>query len=98
MSKYELILILPGEALEDKVLSLNKKVKGILTSLDSKVTGESDWGVKKLSYPVKQQRTGHYFLWQIDLEEEKIKEARRLLNFEQELLRYMLLKVEAKKV
>ncbi len=93
MVKYELVIVLPGSMEEEELTTLSKKIKGIVKNTGAKLEKETDWGVKKLTYPIRKQEMGHYFLWQIELPQNKIKEMQRLLNFEEELLRYMLLKV-----
>jgi small subunit ribosomal protein S6 len=97
MSKYELIMILPGNLQKETNQKLTSKIKKIVTDLKALVINEVDWGVRKLSYPIKLNELGHYLIWKLEIPVANIKEMKRLLNFETELLRYMLLKVDTKK-
>lgn len=93
MSKYELVLVLPGNLEKEGLLSLLGDLKKITNTVDAKLLKEEDWGVKKLSYPIKKNQLGAYYFWQLELPLEKLKEMHQLLNFETRLLRYMLLKI-----
>ncbi len=96
MVNHELVLVLPGNLEKEKLLSLRANLKKILTTVKAKVLKETDWGVKKLTYPIKKTNMGLYLFWNLEIDKDKIQELNRLLNFETGLLRYMLLKVEAK--
>jgi small subunit ribosomal protein S6 len=97
MSKYELVVVLPGNLQKENNQKLTAKVKKVVSDLKAVIESEVDWGVRKLSYPIKQNTLGHYLIWKLDIPVSSIKEMKRLLNFETDLLRYMLLKVDTKK-
>jgi small subunit ribosomal protein S6 len=85
--KYELTFLLPEEA---EVESIKK----LLTSLDGKVTEEQKWGKRQLAYPIQKQMEAFYFTWMLDMPPQQMAELKRQLNFNEKLLRYLLLKVE----
>lgn len=97
MIKYELVLVLPGNLEKNSLSTLEANLKKILTTIKAKVIKAEDWGVKKMAYPIKKTDLGQYLFWEIEIDQSKIKELHRLLNFETKLLRYMLLKIEDKK-
>ena len=97
MVKHELVLVLPGNLEKENLLSLRANLKKILTSVKAKVVKETDWGVKKMSYPIKKTDLGLYLFWDLEIENDQIQELNRLLNFETGLLRYVLLKIPAPK-
>jgi len=97
MTKYELVLVLPGNTENDSQLSLIQSLKKIIATVKGKILKEEDWGVKKMAYPIKKTDLGSYNFWQVELPNDKLKELNRLLNFETRLLRYMLLKIPAVK-
>ena len=96
MIKYELVLVLPGGIEDEKLLTLSEKIKKVIKSVKASIVKEVDWGTKKLAYPIKKSKIGHYFFWELDIPKTNIKELHRLFNFETEVLRYMLLKVATK--
>lgn len=93
MTKYELVLVMPGNFEKEKLQSLSQKIKTIITNVKGVIKQDDDWGVKKLAYPIQKNKLGHYYIWQVELPGDQIKEIRRLMNFENDLLRYLLLKV-----
>lgn len=96
MTKYELVIVLPGSLEKDSSENLSQKLKKTVQSVGGKVVSEIDWGVKHLAYPVKHEQSGRYMIWTLEIPKPAIKELRTLLNFETGLLRYLLLTVDEK--
>lgn len=87
MSQYSLTFLLNEEA-ELKVL------KELVTSLDGVIKKEEKWGEKPLAYPIKNINSAHYYQWSIEVEKSKILELKKKLNYNEKLIRYLLLAVE----
>ena len=86
MSKYEMILLLPEEA-------ESIEIKKYVTSLKGKIEKEEKWGKRILAYPIKKITSAYYIYYLLDIEQDKIKELKKQLNFNEKLIRYLLLKV-----
>jgi ribosomal protein S6 len=86
---YELTFLLNEE-------SELKSIKSLLESLEGKIVNERSWGELPLAYSIKKQHQAKYFTWKIDIATNKILEFKRKLNFNEKLLRYLLLKVDEK--
>lgn len=93
MKTYELVIVLPGSLEADARDNFYQKIKKIVDTVKAKVIKETNWGMRKLLYPVKKESVGYYFIFTLSMDEKAIKELQRLLNFETSLLRYLLLKV-----
>ncbi len=87
MSKYELTFLLKKK--EDL-----EKIKQLLASIKATIIKENDWGEKTLAYPIKKNRTAFFYNWLIEIERKKVNELRKKLNFEEKLIRYLLLAKE----
>ncbi|TSC86890.1 MAG: small subunit ribosomal protein S6 [Microgenomates group bacterium Gr01-1014_7] len=92
MNSYLLTLVLkPG--LEEK------ERKGLLDGLvkkatgDGKVTKEDLWGERELVYPVKKQSKGYFAHFQISADPKAAKGLDKQLKIEENLLRYLLVRV-----
>jgi small subunit ribosomal protein S6 len=85
--KYEITLLVAEEAEVEPI-------KKLLESLNGKVVEEQKWGKKQLSYPIKKNMDAYYFTWSLEMEPKKMAEFKRGLNFNESLLRYLLLKVD----
>lgn len=88
---YEITFLLNDE-------SETKNIKSLLESLEGKVAEEKAWGERELAYPVKKLRTAKYFTWTFTIPPKNLAELKRKLNFNEKLLRYLLLKLDEKKL
>ena len=86
MTKYELTLLLPEE-------SEAKKIKDLISELKGKIGKEDAWGKRNLAYPIKKNNSAYYFHWLIEIDQNKVNELKKKLNFNEKLLRFLLLKV-----
>ena len=82
--KYELTFLLNEEA-------ELKNIKDLIASLKGKVEKEEDWGQKTLSYQIKNNQSAHFYNYVINIEKDKLSELKKKLNFNEKLLRYLLL-------
>jgi len=69
-----------------------KTVKDLITAHAGKITKEEEWGKKELSYPIKKATSAFYYTYNLEMEEKKVTELKRKLDFDEKLLRYLLLK------
>jgi small subunit ribosomal protein S6 len=53
------------------------------------------WGLRNLTYRIKKNRKGHYSLMAIDAPAPAVKEMERQLSINEDVLRYLTLRVEA---
>ncbi len=82
--KYELTLLINQEA-------ELKNVKDLISTLSGKIDKEEKWGEKTLTYPIKKNYRAIFYNLTIDVEKSKTKELRQKLNFNDKLIRYLLL-------
>jgi len=80
---YELTFLLKEEA-------ELKNVKELVESF-GKIIKEEKWGEKTLAYPIKKNSRAYFYNFFIEIEKTKISELRKKLNFNEKLLRYLLL-------
>ncbi len=84
--KYEFTFLLPEEA---EV----KTIKDLADSLKIKIEKEESWGKKALAYPIKKNTGAFYFHWIIEMDIKNVNEFKKKLNFNEKLMRYLLLKI-----
>ena len=85
MTKYNFVFLL-NEA--DEL----KNIRDLIKSFGGKIEKDETWGQKSLAYPVKKQSSAHFYDWQLEIEGKNISEFKKKLNFNEKLLRYLLLK------
>ncbi len=95
MQEYELtVLIHPDRESElEKALDA---VRSLVTTNGGKVTKEDNWGKKKLAYRVSKQDFALYALMDVELPADAPLKISSALNISDDVIRYLLVKVDAK--
>ncbi len=73
-----------------------KEVEDLLKKLKGKVSNKVEWGEKTLAYPIKRLKKAWYYTWTINIDENKIDEFKQKLNYNDKILRYLMLKIDQK--
>ena len=89
MNEYELAFILK----EEKEEILNKLIQDI-EGQKGTITKKSAWGKKEFYYPINKISHGFYFLWNISLPKPAVAPLKKQLNFNENVMRYLLLKIK----
>jgi small subunit ribosomal protein S6 len=92
---YELVYIvspdIADEALESKVDSISQ----FITTRDGVIDGVEKWGKKRLAYPVRHCLEGNYVLTRFKISPARCKELEANLKISEEILRHLLVRVDA---
>ena len=94
MPLYESIIIARQEVSAQAAEALADKFAAILTENKGTIAKREYWGLRSLAYKIKKNRKGHYFLFNIESPFEAIEEMERNLRLDEDILRYMTLRVE----
>lgn len=93
MRQYELVAVLPSE---DDVFRAGKEaVVAELTRQGAADLKEEDMGDRPLAYTIKKKDRGHYILFRMNLDPQKIVPIERTFKLTPNLLKYLFVKVEA---
>ncbi len=95
MPLYEHVFVARQDATPQAVETLTEELKGILESNGGKLAGTESWGLKSLAYRIKKNRKGHFVLLNIDAPAKAVQEMERLQKINEDILRFMTVKVEA---
>lgn len=71
-----------------------KDVKSTLESFDGKIVEEKPWGKRALAYPIDKLESAEYFTYMIQIDPAKIEDFKTKMNFNEKIIRYLLLKEE----
>lgn len=94
MAKYELTIVINPALDEEKRKKLIDKIKEWVEKGKGRVEKTEDWGKKQLAYPIKKLKEGYFLLFVLEIGEKETQEIRKKLNLEEEIIRYLLLRVE----
>lgn len=95
MKEYELTVLIHPDLETDLEKALTK-VKALVTDNGGEITKEDNWGKKKLAYQIKKQDFAVYVYFEAKLPSDAPLKISNVLNITDEVLRYLLVKVDEK--
>ncbi|HVM99671.1 MAG TPA: 30S ribosomal protein S6 [Caulobacteraceae bacterium] len=94
MAYYEHVLILRQDISPQQAETLNEELKTLIEGLGGHIAKIEYWGLRNLMYRIKKNRKGHYSLLAIDAPSDAVKEMERQLSINEDVLRYLTLRVD----
>lgn len=95
MKEYELTVLIHPDLEADLETPLTK-VRNIVTSAGGTIVREDNWGKKKLAYSIKREEFAVYVYMDVELPADAPLKISNVLNITDEVLRYLLVKVDPK--
>ena len=95
MAFYENVFLVGQDLTPAKVADLADKYASVITENGGKIVNREDWGLRTLAYPIDKNRKGYYTLMHIDAPAAAVVEMERLMHLDENMLRYMTIKVDA---
>ncbi|SBW12478.1 30S ribosomal protein S6 [uncultured Alphaproteobacteria bacterium] len=95
MSLYESVVIARQDISSAQVDALMDKLTEVLVAGGGEVKKREAWGLRNLSYRINKNRKGHYVLLNIDAPAAAVAEYERQMRINEDVLRYMTVRVEA---
>jgi small subunit ribosomal protein S6 len=94
MPLYEHVFLSRQDASTQQVEELTAQFKGVIEQMGGKVTKVEQWGVKTLSYRLRKNRKAHFTMLNIDGPAAAINEIERQERLNEEVVRYITVRVE----
>ena len=94
MALYEHVVISRQDISPQQAEALNDQLKHLIEEGGGNVAKIEYWGLRNLTYRIKKNRKGHYSLLAIDAPADIVKEMERQLSINEDVLRYMTVRVE----
>lgn len=91
MSEYELTYVIQPDVDDEKLADIQERLAEFIAGAGGAVTRTLDWGRRRLAYPIKRQTSGIYVTHRIDLPAAAVDELQRVLRFNEDVLRYLVL-------
>ncbi len=93
MRRYETIFITHPELSEEELSELQQKVNSILAGYKGDLIKFDDWGTKKLTYEIRKNSRGHFFLVDYLAGTDLIRELERNLRLNDRVLRFQTVRI-----
>ena len=94
MALYEHVFLARQDISGQQADALVEQYKGVIETGGGKVGRVENWGLKSLTYRIKKNRKAHYLLMDIDAPADAVKEMERQMRINEDVLRYMTIRVE----
>ena len=94
MRDYELTVVFSPEIAEEDLPAEIERVNDLIAQKGGIVGEANRWGRRRLAYPIKRHREGNYVLTPLKLQADVAAELERNLRGSDQILRYLLVKVE----
>ncbi len=94
MPLYEHVYLARQDASTQQVEELTTQLKGVVEGLGGTIAKNEYWGVKTLSYRLRKNRKAHFTLMNINAPPAAINEIERLERLNEDVLRYLTVRVE----
>jgi small subunit ribosomal protein S6 len=95
MPLYEHVFLARQDVTTQQVDELTAQFKGVIEQMGGKVAGSEYWGVKSLSYRLRKNRKAHFTLINVDAPAAALTEVERQERLNEDVLRYLTVRVDA---
>ena len=95
---YETILIVRPTLNDQEIAELFENYRGILVREGAEILHQADLGKKKLAYTIRHFQNGHYALYRYRAPAAAVRELERSLKINEDLLRFLTVKLDEKEV
>ena len=94
MAFYEHVVIARQDISPQQAEALNDTLKSLVEEHGGHIAKIEYWGLRNLTYRIKKNRKGHYSLLALDAPAAAVQELERQLSINEDVLRYMTIRVE----
>ncbi len=94
MPLYECVLIARNDVTQQQVEAVADTIATQLEGDGGSVKKREYWGLRSLAYRIKKNRKGHYMLLGLDAPPASVNEMERQLGLNEDILRFMTIRVE----
>lgn len=96
MRTYELMFVVDPRVADEEVVTMMQDYKNMITAGGSQITGEENWGRRKLAYPIDKVNEGKYVLLYIGSETGKtaLPEVEHRMRQNDRILRYLTVRTD----
>jgi small subunit ribosomal protein S6 len=94
MPLYETVFVVRQDVAQTQVETLGNQFSDLIAGLGGQVPKKEYWGLRQLAYRMKKNRKAHYMLMNIDSPPAAVKEMERTMSINEDILRYLTVRVD----
>ena len=95
MALYESVIIGRQDLTPGQFETILEKFIAVIHSFKGEIKKRENWGIRNLAYKINKNRKGHYMLLNIDGPPEAIKEYERLMRLDEDVIRFLTIKIKS---
>ncbi|MCR5225020.1 MAG: 30S ribosomal protein S6 [Alphaproteobacteria bacterium] len=95
MNLYENIFIGRQDLSQQQMEALGVNLGLFVTQHDGEVVRSEYCGFRNLSYPIKKNHKGHYYIIQMKADGKTVAELNRIMKINEDIIRHLIVKVDA---
>ena len=95
MALYESVIIGRQDLTPGQFETILEKFIAVIQSFKGEIKKRENWGIRNLAYKINKNRKGHYMLLNIDGPPEAIKEYERLMRLDEDVIRFLTIKIKS---
>ena len=95
MALYESVIIGRQDLTPGQFETLLEKFITVIQSFKGQIKKRENWGIRNLAYKINKNRKGHYTLLNIDGPPEAIQEYERLMRLDEDIIRFLTIKIKS---
>ena len=94
MRDYELMVVLTPDLDDEGVTATTERVTSLVTARGGEIVDLQPWGRRRLAYPIRKFRDGHYAVARLRLSPEAADPLDRSLRLAEPVLRHLLVRLD----
>ncbi|MCL5994477.1 MAG: 30S ribosomal protein S6 [Chloroflexi bacterium] len=91
---YELTFIVKPDVDATNLTAIIDRVKEFITAEGGTITKVDQWGLRRLMYPIRKYREGHYVFALVQLDAPSIARIESRLRLTEDVIRYLLIRAD----
>lgn len=92
---YEAMVILDPNPGEEQVTAATQRVQDQITARDGAIEKVDTWGRRRMYFPVKHLRDGHYVIYTFKAEPQRVAELEQAWRISEDVLRHLVVRQDA---
>lgn len=92
---YELTYIVNAVLNDDQIKGVVNRIAEFITESGGRIIESDEWGTRRLAYPIRKKRNGYYVNLYFEADPSLLVRLERMLEIDDDVLRYMTLKMDA---
>ena len=94
MKNYEIMFIVRPDIDESSVKNTVKSLEKVLTDRKAKITLSKELGQKEFAYEIKKFKSGYYFLYNIETNDDAVNEFNRVARLDENVVRHLVINLD----